>query len=56
MTDFIIGSDLLDIGSRKAEVRRREQMAPERAILGMPTEFAVPPVADVSLFAIKSLN
>jgi hypothetical protein len=45
---FVVGSEILDIGSRKAEQRQREQLA-LNAGESLPLDFAVPPVANVRL-------
>ena len=44
-----IGSDILDIGSRKALAKRQRGM---KAELGVPGQFDVPNVANVSLYRI----
>ena len=46
----LIGNDILDIGSRKAEMRARRQrgLVSEELSLGIPGQFDVPNVSDVS--------
>lgn len=50
MNDFAIGSDILDIGSRKCDLRKRNQIAPadHPPFLEIPNELPVPPVENVS--------
>eukprot|EP00545_Synedropsis_sp_CCMP1620_P001368 CAMPEP_0119015278 /NCGR_PEP_ID=MMETSP1176-20130426/10735_1 /TAXON_ID=265551 /ORGANISM="Synedropsis recta cf, Strain CCMP1620" /LENGTH=286 /DNA_ID=CAMNT_0006968557 /DNA_START=117 /DNA_END=977 /DNA_ORIENTATION=+ len=44
---FVVGSDILDIGSRKAELRgRRNRMTPDDMSFGMPTQMPVPQVSN----------
>jgi len=44
----LIGNDILDLGSRKAEMRARRQRGLEELALGAPGQFDVPNVPDVS--------
>lgn len=45
---FMVGSDILDIGSRKAEARaRRNRMDPLGMMSMMPTEMPIPHVPNV---------
>jgi hypothetical protein len=47
----IVGNDILDIGSRKAEGAKRARgldMPPMEALMGNPGQFEVPNVSDVS--------
>jgi hypothetical protein len=51
---FFVGSDILDLGSRKSELRgRRNRMAPLDHAIGIPDQMMVPSVANVS-FTILS--
>eukprot|EP00546_Thalassionema_frauenfeldii_P014392 CAMPEP_0178917416 /NCGR_PEP_ID=MMETSP0786-20121207/13234_1 /TAXON_ID=186022 /ORGANISM="Thalassionema frauenfeldii, Strain CCMP 1798" /LENGTH=284 /DNA_ID=CAMNT_0020590963 /DNA_START=41 /DNA_END=895 /DNA_ORIENTATION=+ len=52
MNDFAIGSDILDIGSRKCDLRRRNQIAPadHPPFLEIPNELPVPPVKNPAEF------
>jgi hypothetical protein len=46
---FFVGSDVLDIGSRKSELRgRRNRMAPLDHAFGIPDQMMVPSVPNVS--------
>lgn len=47
---FVVGNDILDIGSRKADLReRRNRMMPNDMAFGMPTHMPVPQVPNVSM-------
>jgi hypothetical protein len=50
----MIGNDILDIGSRSADVRARRQRGdvglPSSVVLGRPGQFDVPNVPDVSFY------
>jgi hypothetical protein len=46
---FFVGSDVLDIGSRKSEMRgRRNRMVPLDHAFGIPDQMMVPSVPNVS--------
>jgi len=47
MTTFI-GSDILDIGTRKARRQRGDPLAPTMMSIGAPGQFDLPNVPDVS--------
>ena len=48
---FFVGSDILDIGSRKSELRAsRNRMTPMELAFGIPTQMMVPNVPNVRLF------
>jgi hypothetical protein len=50
---FVVGSDILDMGTRKAELRgRRNRMTPDDMSFGMPTQMPIPQVANVSLVVV----
>lgn len=50
----VIGSDILDIGSRKARRQREDLMAPGFAF-GLPGQFDLPNVADVGYNSVFDL-
>ena len=51
---FTVGNDILDLGSRKAEMRGRQRqrsaMEPSAVMLGIPGQFDLPAVPNVSVF------
>lgn len=50
---FTVGNDILDLGSRKAEMRGRQRqrsaMEPSALMLGIPGQFDLPVVPNVSV-------
>lgn len=49
MAAAMIGSDILDIGTRKARRQRGDPMAPSTLMFGTPGQFDLPNVADVRI-------
>lgn len=47
MNEFCIGSDILDMGSRRADARARRLRNFEAELNSKPTHFEVPNVSDV---------
>jgi hypothetical protein len=55
--DFCIGTDILDIGSRRAEIKLRQQHQRSQhdfMTTAGPTHFDVPNVSNVRLFLVRS--
>lgn len=50
MNTFTIGTDILDMGSRRAEARAKRLRGFEAELKSSPTHFVVPNVSDVSAF------
>ena len=48
MNNFCIGSDIIDMGSRRAEARSKRLRGFEAELNNAPTHFDVPNVQDVS--------
>jgi len=50
MNNFCIGSDIIDMGSRRAEARSKRLRGFEAELNNAPTHFDVPNVQDVSTY------
>jgi hypothetical protein len=57
MANLLIGSEVLDIGSRRLDRQQRSRqhgmMAESALTMGLPGQFDIPAVPDVSLWAIQ---